>query len=165
MPNDVLLADADVLIDYIKTDLSIIRLVSQHCGQVYVLEQVRETVEGLTKSLCRTNQIQVIDAETDLLIVAGTRSGSGPLSFEDWLCYLVCQEQNWICVTNDQRLIRECDASDVRYRRGLRLILDLVDGRHVTKQQAVRIAQAIGEVNPRHINAKVLQEFMVELSP
>ena len=95
-----------------------------HVGPVRVIRHVLETVTGLTKTACSKHKIGMIEVETPMLVEAGRQSG--PLSFEDWLCYLFCKEEKWVCVTNDRALRRECDRGKVLSRRGLGLMVDLV---------------------------------------
>ncbi|MCY3870071.1 MAG: hypothetical protein OXG87_10975 [Gemmatimonadetes bacterium] len=47
MGQTVLLADADVLIDYRESELDILKLVVQHIGRVVVLAPVLDEVQGV----------------------------------------------------------------------------------------------------------------------
>ncbi len=139
-------ADADVLIDYVASDLKILALASKHIGKVHVLKQTLATVEDLSERECKRHGIEVIDVETTVLVEAGAKSG--PLSFEDWVCFLVCRERSWSCLTNDRALLRECRKARIRVRRGA-----------LSKVRALRVARAIHEENPYHINERVLKAF------
>ena len=156
-PRGTLLADADVLIDYVSGGLFILELTAQHIGPLYVLRQVLETVDGLSERDCRRLGIQVVEADTDSLVEAGSLSGA--LSFEDWLCFITCRDRSWTCVTNDGALIRECRGSSIRFRRGLRLMVDLVRAGVLERSRALRTAQSIHLANPHHIHAGVLEMF------
>lgn len=156
-PPAALLADADVLIDYVEGGISILSLAAEHIGPIYVLRPILDTVDRLSESECRKHGIEVIEAETDLLVQAGARSGA--LSFEDWLCLLTCQHEGWTCLTNDGALIRECGKAEVPVRRGLSLMVELVDRGTLDRARALRIAQTIQETNPHHINDRVLELF------
>lgn len=158
---EILLADADVLIDYAKTNISVLGLVARHTGTLHVLRQILDTVDDLSVSRCKRYGISVIDADTPILLEAGNQSG--PLSFEDWLCYLLCEQKGWICVTNDQALIRICKSGNVGYRRGLRLMIDLVQQGRLTKNKAIHTAHAIHKINPHHINKDILVQFVKAL--
>lgn len=46
---EFLLADADVLIDYVASDLAILALASEHIGVVHVLKQTLATVGDLSE--------------------------------------------------------------------------------------------------------------------
>lgn len=152
-----LLADADILIDYQKSDLTILALVGTAIAPLYVLRQILDTVTGLSERECQKHGIQVILADTVSLLDAG--SESGPLSFEDWLCFLTCRDQRLTCVTNDGALIGQCREADIPVRRGLGLMVDLVAAGSLDKKKALRVAQVIHEENPYHINQQVLEAF------
>jgi len=156
-PPDVLLSDADVLIDYAAGDVGILRLVSEHIGPVHVLEETLATVRQLSKRTCERNAIKVISAEVDVLVDAGSRSG--PLSFEDWLCVVTCRKKEWICISNDRALLRECRRAGVRVHRGLGLMTMLVHGGALDEGRALRVAERIHVENPYHINERVLVAF------
>jgi hypothetical protein len=158
---EVLLADADVLIDYRAGDLSVLGMVAAEFGGLYVLRPVLDTVEGLGERDCTRLGIQLVDVETSILLEAGAKSG--PLSFEDWLAVIVCRRESWTCVTNDRTLIRECRRERIRVRRGLGLMVELVSRGILEAKKAIRIAQAIHESNPFHINEGVLDAFQKAL--
>lgn len=159
-PQGTLLADADVLIDYVSGGLFVLELTAEHIGPLYVLSQVLETVDGLSERDCRKLGIQVIDADTESLLEAGSLSGQpGPLSFEDWLCFITCRDRKWTCLTNDGPLIRRCGRETVSARRGLSLMVQLVEERALDRHRALRVAQSIHEANPLHINEEVLEKF------
>jgi hypothetical protein len=155
--SEVLLADADVLIDYAKSDRSILTLVTENLAKVYVLREVLGTVKEITERDCRRLGIHIIETDTVDLLEAG--SLSGPLSFEDWLCLITCRNREWTCVTNDKALIRECKQRNIRFRRGLNLMVELVKSGFLDRHRALRIANAIHEKNPTHINDAVLKLF------
>lgn len=159
-PDGTLLADADVLIDYVVGGLFVLQLTAAHIGSLYVLRQVLGTVDGLSERDCRRLGIQIIDGDTESLVEAGSLSGEpGPLSFEDWLCFITCRDRQWTCLTNDGSLIRRCGNSSVPVRRGLSLMVELVETRVLARGRALRVAQAIHESNPLRINDHVLELF------
>lgn len=161
MANEILLADADVLIDYLNSDLSVLQLTSRYIGPVKVTQPVLNSVNGLSATACKKHRIEIIEASTELLLDAGARSGA--LSFEDWICFLLCKQEGWTCVTNDRRLLSECRGCRVETRRGLSLMIELVRQGRLTDRKARRIAQKIAESNPYHINDQVLEGFTAAL--
>jgi maleate cis-trans isomerase len=66
----VLLADADVLIDYRESDLRILELVVQHLGRVAVLAPVLDEVRGVTAAQCAHRGIEVVEIETEQMLEA-----------------------------------------------------------------------------------------------
>ena len=66
----VLLADADVLIDYRESDLDVLKEVGRNVGRLAVLSEVLDEVRGLTRRRCRSLGIEVVDVETPTLQAA-----------------------------------------------------------------------------------------------
>ena len=159
MPADptVLLADADVLIDYRESELAVLELVAQHVGRVAVLQSVLEEVHGVTVTECSELGIEVVEVETDRMLQASEVDSH--VSFNDRLCLVMCLEEGWTCVTNDGALRRLCERCGVATRFGLGLMVDLVAVGALTRQRAEAIAHRIHASNPLHINNRVLNRF------
>lgn len=157
----ILLADADVLIDYAQTERRVLGLISQHVGPLKVLDPVLRTVGALSKTDCRALHIEIVHPSSELLQQAAEERSR--VSLEDHLCFLVCRAEGWTCATNDGALIRLCTEGGVSIRRGLRLLLDLVERGVVTRARALDLALAIHKQNPHHINAAVLESFRQSL--
>ena len=153
----VLLADADVLIDYRESDLAILDLVGRHVGRVAVLSSVLEEVHGLTAPACARLGIEVIEVETERMLRAAAIDSR--VSFNDRLCLIVCREEQWTCVTNDGALRTLCRRHGVEVRYGLGLMVDLVADGVLTRRRAVAVARRMQAANPLHINDGVLDRF------
>ena len=154
---EILLADADVLIDYAHSELSILQLVSQHIGLLRVLREVLREVNELSVRRCREFDITVVRLPTALLLRAGAVTPA--LSFSDRLCVIACEEYGWTCVSNDGAVGKACKQRDVAWRRGLGLMVDLVRKGALESHRAIRVATMIHQSNPRHINERVLKAF------
>ncbi len=154
----VLLADADVLIDYRESELAILNLVVQHLGQVAVVPSVLEEVRGVTAAQCARLGIEVIEVSTALMLQATQVESS--VSFNDRLCLVVCREEGWTCVTNDGALRRLCERHGVETRFGLGLMVDLVAAGALTRRRAMAVARRMQASNPLHINNRVLARFL-----
>ncbi len=163
MPTErtVLLADADVLIDYRESELGILELVARHVGRLVVLEPVLDEVQGLTAAQCARLAVEVLEAETELMVEA-TKVGAS-VSFNDCLCLVACRAEGWTCVTNDGALQRLCERHAVETRFGLGLMVDLVAAGVLTKRRALAVARQIQASNPLHINERVLARFLAAL--
>ena len=158
----VLLADADVLIDYRESALTILGLVAQHVGRMAVLTSILDEVRGLTPTECARLGIEVVEAETEQMLRAAEVESR--VSFNDRLCLVVCREAGWTCVTNDGALRRLCKHHGVATRFGLGLMVDLVDARALTRRRAIAVARRIQVSNPLHINDRVLARFLNALN-
>lgn len=157
----VLLADADVFIDYRDSELGILALVVEHVGRVAVLAPLLGEVRGVTAAQCMRLGIEVVEVETERMLQAAQVDAS--VSFNDRLCLVVCREESWTCVTNDGALRRLCERHGVETRFGLGLMLDLVAAGALTQRRAVAVARQIQESNPLHINERVLARFLAAL--
>ena len=156
--SSVLLADADVLIDYHLSEITILSLVAKHVGPVVVLEQVLDEVQGLTAARCACSGIKVIAAETQRMFRAADLESN--VSFNDRLCVVTCREERLTCVTNDRALRRLCKGYGVDTRYGLGLMVDLVVAGAISRRRAVTIARQIQAAHPFHINERVLGSFV-----
>ena len=161
--NDVtLLVDANVLIDYQNSDMSVFQQVSKSIGRVVVLDDVLEEVDGMTDLDCKRWGIEVITADMESLLRAGERIAG--LSFRDMLCLLTCKIHGYVCVTNDRVLQNKCKAHGVTTMFGLQLMIDLVEIGALGSDDATAIALKMQESSPQHINDQVIARFRQDLS-
>lgn len=151
------IADADVLIDYVGADLSMLSAVSRRVGPVHVTGVVLNEVEGLDAASCSEYDLVVVDAPTPMLVEAAARGGS--LSLADRVCLMLAEERGWTCVSNDRRLRSACEHAGVATRWGLELMLDLLAVEKALCDDAIAAARVIRENNRRHITAEILGEF------
>ena len=165
MPNRPrgLLSDADVLIDYRDSDLSILALVVQHLAPVHVVRDVVDEVDDLSLERCGELGLTVIEVEPEVLLQLATLPRR--LSRYDRLSLQVCRENDWICVTNDRLLRRLCGEHSVRTKWGLELMLDLVSAGGLSASHALETARCIHTNNPHHISEKILERFSSRLGP
>ena len=159
----VLLSDADVLIDYRDSDLSILALVVQHLAPVHVVRDVVDEVDDLNLARCKELGLTVVEVEPQVLLQLATLSRR--LSRYDRLSFHVCQVKDWICVTNDRLLRRTCGEHNVRTKWGLELMLDLVSAGALSASHALETARRIHTNNPHHISKKILERFSSRLDP
>jgi predicted nucleic acid-binding protein len=154
----LLVMDANVLIDFYETDVTVLKLVSDQIGTVHVPTPVLiEEVERIRREDWTALGIVPVEPSIEIAVeAAGRRRG---LSFHDWLCLLIAKEAGFTCVTNDMRLRRECEAEGVPVCWGLELLALLVDRAVLTRAAAMLLAEAIHRANPAFIGLKVLERF------
>ena len=119
------LLDACVLIDFQRTDPSVIRLVVDHVADVYVATTVLAEVKDFDESEAISLGIQLVEPTLELAQEAATHAGG--LSFQDRVCLLLARENGWTCVSNDRHLRKACTRDGVeilwvgliRFRRHL----------------------------------------------
>ncbi len=142
MPEGKLLVDANVLIDYQKSDLSVLTMANAHIGRIYVhldvLQEVRKKSE-LSDKDCERHNLTIIDTipqEQFQLFINEQRS----LSFTDKICLAVAKNC-CILLTNDDRLRKACDKHGVETMWGLELMVRLVvDKKQLTASDAIAVA-------------------------
>ena len=162
-PAQLLMIDANVLIDYALADPSILALVARHIGPLHVPRPILAEVEQLDDAACVRLGLTILEPELDDLTAAASRRGA--LSFEDHLCLLAAQRGGFTCVTNDKTLRRECEGAGVSILWGLQLMVQLVERRELSAEAALSTATAIHRENPRHITAEILARFTKILQP
>lgn len=153
----LLIVDANVLIDYANSDLSILALVSRHVGLIHVPSVILDEVDGLNEEDCFNLGLSVVEESIEVLLTAAETRGA--LSFEDHVCLLLAAENGWTCVSNDKPLHSACVEESVPVKWGLRLMIELVEGGHLGKDDAFEVAEAIQVSNPRHITSVIIDEF------
>jgi PIN domain nuclease of toxin-antitoxin system len=121
---EILLTDADVLIDYRDSDLTVLKLVSEHIGAVRVLRQVLDEAPGISDRRCAQLGIEIVQLETELLIEANDLPRS--LSIADRFCIVACERNRWTLVSNDRAMRAVSKQRGIRLRWGLGLMVDLV---------------------------------------
>jgi predicted nucleic acid-binding protein len=156
-PRRLLIIDANVLIDFTSTDLSVLALVAKHLGEVHVPLPLLEEVDQLDESLCGQLGLRVVEPSPDALVRAAAVRGQ--LSFQDHLCLVMAKESGLTCVTNDKALRRACSEEGISRLWGLELMIELVAGGHLTADAALATARAIRVANPLHITAQIVAKF------
>jgi predicted nucleic acid-binding protein len=161
-PSDLLVLDANVLIDYSAADKAVLSLASRHVGAIHVPSVLLEEVDGLDESECARLGLVVIEPETSLLVAAGRRRPG--LSYYDHLCLLCAKAAGWTCVTNDGRLRRESAIEQVPVLWGLELMVPLVAGRHLAASAAITVAEGIQAANPLYITEEIVARFRTRIA-
>ena len=161
-PRPGLLADANVIIDYAKSDIEILTLVDSRIGGLAVVDTVFDEVRQVTREDFDRLGISVItttEAHSDRAMEI-----ESDCSVNDRLAFIICQDEGRICVTNDRGLQELCKAHGVPTRFGLGLMIDLVRCRALGPDRAMAVAQRIGATNPLFINERVLGQFAAALA-
>ena len=155
----LLIMDANVLIDLCEADRTVIRLISDHVGQVHVpIPVLREEVDQIDEA--EYAELGIVPVDPPLQTATDAAARRAGLSFHDHLCLLLARDNEWTCVTNDGRLRRECTAEKVPVLWGLETVALLVDGGVLTAKAAAEIGRAIQRANPKFITDGVIEGFL-----
>ena len=158
----IFLADSSVLIDYSISDRSILALAVRHLGRIVVPDLILDEVDQLDQDDCAELGLVIQETDMEMTMAANANPLRG-LSLQDKLCFLLAQQNTWTCITNDAGLVEACKKSDVSVWRGLRIMIELVKGGHLTKKSALSVAAKISAGNPLYITKSVLAKFEREL--
>jgi rRNA-processing protein FCF1 len=161
-PARFMIMDACVLIDYMNGEPDLFKLISSHIGPIYIATPILEEVDSI-KSIEELEELGLIAIEPEIEDVFTAEELGGQTSFQDNICFLTAKRRSLTCVSNDINLRRQCTEESVPILWGLELILDLTKAGGIGKKEASRIARDIQKSNPRHINARILSDFVVKL--
>jgi len=156
----VLITDSCVLIDYFRYGKDALLAIASSVRVVVPDVLVADELSDIDSGELLDAGIEIVSAPTELLNEAISRSR--PLSFYDWTCFLLAESERWTLVTNDAKLKRQCDTSDVRARWGLWPLVNIVRAGLFSKERAVAVVRAMAEGNPR-LTAATLAEFRKQI--
>jgi len=156
----LLLVDACVLIDFAKSDTSVITLASRYVGEVHVATPVFEEVHDLDAAMAASLGIKLYEPPLEMLSAAATQRGR--LSFQDRLCLTIAKANGWTCVSNDRQLRESCAAESVEVMWGFELLALLVEHKALSATAARDIAKSIAASNKR-IGRQVLLRFFTRI--
>ncbi len=155
----LMIMDACVLIDFVKTAPSVLALIADCVGPIHVLNAVVEEVNEI-KAEDDLTALGLTVVEPEIEDAYAAASGSGPTSFQDRLCLLTAKRHGFHCVTNDTNLRKLCKAEAVSLLWGLELLAELHKAGGISGKYAEQVAQAIRKSNPKHITAKIITDFL-----
>ena len=152
----VAICDANILIDYSKSDIYVISKIAEYYGQVYVPDIILQEVGIISEEEAAKLGITIVETPLELEEVPA-------LSYQDRTCLYYVKKYKCTCLTNDKALRKHCEVAGGTVVWGLEMLLKLVEGNFLTATHAEKIARKINQVNPE-INEKVLSEFLEKLS-
>ncbi len=153
-----MIMDACVLIDFIRTDRTILELIVKYLGPVHVITSIVEEVCDIDdESELMELGLVIMEPEIEDAYVAA--DFSGPLSFPDRLCLLTAKRHGFRCITNDRSLRKLCRQEGVPLVWGLEILVELHKAGGIPGKDAELIAQAIHDSNPKHITNEIISRF------
>ncbi|EEG77470.1 hypothetical protein [Dethiobacter alkaliphilus] len=156
-----LILDANTLIDFYKSDRMLIKLFTTYLGEIYLAKPVFDEVWEINANDCIELGIILVEPGLEQLLLAS--EGTGSLSFQDKLCYILAKDNQWACVTNDKPLRRVCQAEDIEVVWGIELICILVESGGLPVKQAKDMILRIQKLNPKYITEKIIQKAFERL--
>lgn len=156
------IVDANVLIDYADSDLTVLGVYSREIETIYIPSVILDEVADLDSADLERHDLWVIEEPLDLLERAATESGDG-LSFQDRVCLHLAREQGMRCITNDAPIHRKCKDQGVEVVWGLRPMIELVKADYLSVNAAMHVASHIHNNNPHYVHEGILKRFQSEI--
>lgn len=151
------IVDANVLIDYCNSDLSILEALSSRIGRVHIGKPAVDEVDQLTLEEARERGFTVVVPELEIALDAASKRGG--LSFSDRVTLLLARENSWCCITSEKELRRECVKEGVSVLWGLEPMKILVANGAITPAKALKAARLIRVSNPAFITPEIIGRF------
>ena len=155
-----LIVDANVLIDYLDAEPSVLTLVAREAGPVFVATAVLAKVDQLDVTACEDLGLTIAEPSLGQLLEASV--GRPGLAFDDVVCLIMARDNGWCCVTNDRALRAACRLSGVSVQWGLEIMLRLVAKSALSSRDAIEVALAIQRTNRAFITDAIVSEFKVK---
>ena len=153
----VYLVDANVLIDYLNSDISILTIYSKEIGQIYIPVDVLDRVKQMDTGDCNRLNLKIVEPTIEQYLEAGPKVRG--LAFDDRICLVLAKENKWTCITNDKQLRATCEKYGISVVWGLEIMLPLVEKELIEPTDALHIAKDIHESNPFFVNKIILKRF------
>jgi rRNA-processing protein FCF1 len=147
-PQKAILTDTCVIIDLLKVDKKIIKLISKHVGRLYTLNRLVEEITTL-KSPLELKVRGFVLKDPDVLDVIKAESDIERLSFCDKLSFFTAQRNNHYLATNDRLLRRYCEQNNVPVFWGLDLLVELYKSKGIYSDEVKKAALIIKKSNKR----------------
>lgn len=151
----IAICDANILIDYSKSDISIIKKIAEYYEEVCVPDIILKEVGIISDEQAKALGITIVETPLELEEVSS-------LSFQDRTCLYYVKQNKWECLTNDVALRKHCEAAGGTVVWGLQMLLKLVEADLITVTYAEKIARKIHQLNPE-ITDIILQNFLDKL--
>ena len=159
---EVYIVDANVLIDYLKTDISILTIYSKEIGQIYVPTDVLEKVKQLETGECDRLNLEIVEPTTEQYLEAAPKIRG--LAFDDRVCFILARDNKWYCISNDIQLRVICEENGISVLWGLELMLPLEERKLIEPTEILQVAKDIHESNPLFVNKTILKKFEGKVS-
>lgn len=155
--NQHFIIDADALIDYCKSNLGMISILSQNVQPVHIGCATFNKVSCL--SLKEAEKHNLLIETPDIQTALNAAKKRGPLAYDDRETLLLAKKHRWTCITNDKALRRECEIEGVTCLWGLEPMRMLVEHRLIISSKAIGVARRIQSANPSFITEDIVRKF------
>lgn len=151
----IAICDANILIDFSKSDISVISKIAEYYEKVCVPDIILQEVGTISEEKAKSLGITIVETPLELEEVPS-------LSFQDRTCLYYVKKEGWTCLTNDKALRKNCEAIGGTVVWGLEMLIKLVEAKLITVSHAEKISKKIHQEN-LEINEKILCNFLDKL--
>lgn len=155
------IVDANVLIDYCESDLRMLSLLSDNVGRVHIARSTFEKVEQLAEAVAAKHRLVIVTPDLDTAFRASQERGA--LANDDRETLWLAKLNDWICITNDTALRRECRKEEVSCLWGLEPMKTLVGLHLISRSEAIVVARKIQVSNPGYITEGIVSMFVEQI--
>jgi len=155
--------DANVLLDYLESDPSILLLAGSAIEPIVVPSPVLEELGQLSRDAAQQFGVRSVEPSVADRVTAANEHVEARVSAADYHCFMLARSTGELCVTNDAKL-RGLLKSSVKKSgarklwRGLELIVELVRIGRLSHARAIEVADIIYDINPFNADGS-LSEF------
>jgi hypothetical protein len=154
-----MIIDADVLIDFIKAEKTVLKLFAEFIGTIYISSTTANQVDNIENNELTDLGLIIIEPDIEDIELALDKTlynGSfGRLGFEDSLCFLTAKRNSYTCITNDKILRKLCQLEKISILWGLELLLLLYKSNGISAKEAINIAHTI-----KNMNSNITQDII-----
>jgi len=152
----IVITDANVLIDYAKTNKRVLLLLSRLFREVKVPYEIFKEVNEITVIDASEYHLDVFYPAIDIIYNAANIKNA--LSFQDNICLMEARKNGWAVITNDRKLKELCEVESIETYWGLQVLMLMVTKGIMTKEVAMNTAAKIADVNA-WISKNVIEDF------
>ncbi len=149
------ICDANILIDFSKTDVDILPKIAHYFDRVYIPNIILNEVKIISIEKAEEMGFVVEECSLDVVKEKG-------LSLADSVCLNYVRIKRCDCITNDRKLRSYCVNSGATVIWGLEMVLKLYEKRVITYKQAKKAAQQVKDGNVE-ITDEVFDSFITKL--
>jgi rRNA-processing protein FCF1 len=158
--SDILVCDANVLIDFIKAGAERILKEIGKLHRIYIPTPIFNEVKQLTS--CKLKDLGLFEFIPEFELLSRSAEKIGQCSPQDVMCLLICEENGWYCITNDKNLRYQCANRGVKTIWGLQLILYLKEKNILTIDAGKKICLKIADIN-KTITRDIVDKFVEKI--
>ncbi len=156
-----LMVDANILIDYLNCDETLLLLIKKYIGQICLASPLLEEVKSLDLDRCKKLGIKLVEPTIEQMFWAADQEFA--ISFQDKICLIMAKDHNWTLVTNDKALRKRCESDGISLIWGVELICMLHEHGGLRKEGARTTILDLHRNDPLYITKEIVNRALRRL--